>query len=561
MWSAESLTAAGSGAWGRLRPWLQPVYAAASWLYARPRVVLAGLVGVQWLCLLAFALTREHNGWVFYQGGDQISYTTTASLIGDGVLPPTLIGFGWVVPLVPLSWLVGPAFPGFLPFQLAVNVLLLAPVALACVYGLGCRIGGRLLGLYAAVLWVVAPYLAVPFFRFDYHERYVDQILPGALGLTGLADFPSMVCLLVAAYLLVRALETPDWSWAVVAGLAAVVAVTIKPSNSLFLAGAALLLLLARRWRTAVLYAAAMIPSLLLLALWKWRGLGQVPVLAFEETRVAAGTIVSSALTEKYLYLDWDTFRHNMASLREFTYSARVLQWIPIAGTFAVARRSLPLAGLLAGWFGAFLVIKGTAPQSTVESGSFFRLLIPAFPAYFLLFVSIPLLVPTLVRRVRALTPPRPPRPIGHRVLVALAAIFVALPLAVVVAPQPIDAAAPKGISIGPIPIPVDEDIDVTVTPDGESRTLTWTHPDYGPKVFYRVYRTDLSGTDVECSDHRSPDCALKMVLLATTREPRFVDGSPPPESRYRIGVATNFADDPSGGDVIAISEPIPATP
>ena len=40
----------------------------------RPLPVLGGLVAVQWLALLAFALTVRHNGLVFYQGGDQINY-------------------------------------------------------------------------------------------------------------------------------------------------------------------------------------------------------------------------------------------------------------------------------------------------------------------------------------------------------------------------------------------------------------------------------------------------------------------------------------------------------
>ncbi len=158
------------------------------------------------------------------------------------------------------------------------------------------------------------------------------------------------------------------------AGAAAGVAATIKPSSLLFLAGPAVLLLLVRRWRTVLLYAAGIIPSLLLLALWKQRGLGTVPAFALEEARDRGrGARLGAASLDRYVYLDWDTFHRNMASLREYAYSARVLQWIPFAGAFAVARRSLPLGGLLAGWFGAFLLVKGTAPQATVDSGSFFR--------------------------------------------------------------------------------------------------------------------------------------------------------------------------------------------
>ncbi len=137
MRSAETpATPAGSATWDRIRAALDPLFIAAAWLYARPRVVLAGLVATQWVAILAFALTVRHNGWVYYQGGDQIWYTTSAWLLGDGVLPPTYIGFGWVLPLVPLSWLVGPDYVGFLPAVIGFNVLVLGPIALACVYAI-----------------------------------------------------------------------------------------------------------------------------------------------------------------------------------------------------------------------------------------------------------------------------------------------------------------------------------------------------------------------------------------------------------------------------------------
>jgi hypothetical protein len=562
MRSAETpATPAGSVAWDRLRSRLDPLFTAAAWLYSRPRTVLAGLVAAQWLATLAFALTVRHNGWVYYQGGDQIWYTTTAWLLGDGLLPPTYIGFGWSLPLVPLSWLVGPDYVGFLPAIIGLNVLVLGPVALACVYALALRIGGRLLGLYAALLWVLAPYLSILFFRDDYHDRYVEQFLPQALGLTAPADYPSMVCLLVAAWLLVRALETVDWTWAAMAGLAAGVAATIKPSNLLFLAGPALLLLLSRRWRTVLLYAAGTVPPLILLAVWKQRGLGTVPAFALEQTRVAAGTVLSTSALDKYIYLDWDTFHRNMSSLREYAYSARVLQWIPFAGALAVARRSLALGGLLAGWFGAFMLFKGTAPQATVDSGSLFRLLIPAYPAYFLLFASLPLLVPGVLRRIKAGALPPPPQPIARRTLIVVGILFVAVPLVAVAAPQPLSADAPKAISINTILTPVDDAIRVTVTPDGARRTVTWTHPDFGStKVFYKVYRTGFEG-DVECSATQSPECVLKMIELKTTRDAHYVDLSPPEDALYRIGIATNWQNDSAGGDVISISPPIAATP
>ena len=103
-----------------------------------------------------------------------------------------------------------------------------------------------------------------------------------------------------------------------------------------------------------------------------------------------------------------------MDQLREFFLSARVAQWAPIAGLVAVLRvRRGPIAALLAGWLAAFLVVKGFSPRATIESGSFWRLLMPAWPAYLLLFASIPLLVPTLARRLGAPDARRPRRARG----------------------------------------------------------------------------------------------------------------------------------------------------
>ena len=59
-------------------------------------------MAVQWLALLAFALTVRHNGLVFYQGGDQINYTTNAWLLGSGCLPPAILGWGWPFAAAPV---------------------------------------------------------------------------------------------------------------------------------------------------------------------------------------------------------------------------------------------------------------------------------------------------------------------------------------------------------------------------------------------------------------------------------------------------------------------------
>ena len=266
-----------------------------------------------------------------------------------------------------------------MPWVIALNVLVLGPLQLWAIYGLASRISGRAFGLFAAAAWVILPFAVIPLWRDDYHERYVEQFLPGALGLTALADYQSMVLLLVGALLFMRALESRATLDIVAAGLVVGFAVGVKPSNGLFVAAPVVAALLARTVRPLLPFGLALLPVLLTLTLWKQRGLGSVPAYALGETRMATAAVLGLPAVDRYVELDWANLHDNANHLREYFWSARLLEWLPIAGAIGVARRSLPLAGLLATWFGAFLVVKGTTP-STVASGSFFRFIMPACP-------------------------------------------------------------------------------------------------------------------------------------------------------------------------------------
>src|SRR5205085_1430149 len=59
------------------------------------RAVLGGLVLLQWLTLVVFAFVVRHNGWVFYQGGDETFHYSSAWAIAHGHVPESEIGFGW----------------------------------------------------------------------------------------------------------------------------------------------------------------------------------------------------------------------------------------------------------------------------------------------------------------------------------------------------------------------------------------------------------------------------------------------------------------------------------
>jgi len=529
-------------------------------LTSRPLTTLAGLAVAQWVALLAFGLTVRHNGWLFYQGGDQIWLVTTGWLVGLGELAPSYTGYAWPLVLAPITAVTGPNFVDAMPPIIALNALVLAPLALWSIYELAARLAGRAFGLFAAAGWVVAPYVVIPLWRSDYHERYVEQVLPQSLGLTGLADYQSMVLLLVGAALFVRALETNAPLDALAAGLVVAFAVGMKPSNGLFVAAPALAAVLARNLRPLLPFVLALVPALLTLVIWKQRGLGTIPAFAFEETRLAAAAVVGIPAVDRYVDFDWGNLHDNASHLREYFWSARLLEWLPLAGVIGVARRSAPIAGLLGAWFAAFLVVKGTTPLSTVSSGSFFRFMMPAFPAYLLLAVSTLLLVPTLARRVAQRWPHTRPRTLDRRIVAGLAVTLALAPLVAVPLLRPLESPE-RAVVLNTILTPVDDRIDVSVRADGEARVVTWSHPPVGSTaVFYQVFRTPLDGTELDCLDHGgAAECQLEMDVIATTREPRWRDGSPPPNVRYRIGVAANWLDDPDEGDVATLSRPVPA--
>ena len=533
-------------------------------LLEAPRTVLATLAAAQVALTLVLAVRIEHNGWVYYQGGDQIWFTTSGWLLGRLELAPTEASYLWPLVQAPITLLTGPTYVQALPPLVLLNVLILGPIALLCVYGIAARIGGRLLGYWAGLLWVLAPYAAIPLFVDRYHEKWNEQFLPQATGLTAMADFPSMVALLAAAFFITRSLSPQRMADAALAGLLLGAAGGLKPPNLLFGFGAALAYPLARRWREGAVFATAVTGGLLMLAFWKQRTLGELPVLALEQTRLAAGVtpLGVDIDVDRYIDLDIDHWRAQMGALREFFWSARVVQWAPFAGLVAVLRAGrYPIAGLLGGWLAAFLVVKGMSPRGSIEDGSFWRLLMPAWPAYLLVFASIPLLVPTLLRRLRPRCDPPPDGPVRARWVVVALVLTLLLPAAATAASSRVAPPTPAivpWVPSGEILTPVDTGIAVTTKPVGDGLELSWTGGPWRAEVFYRVYRGTLPDGDLRCSTSNDYAwvCYFFGEPLATTRERSFVVPDPQPGATYRIGVGTNWANDPELGDIFVFSPP-----
>jgi len=554
----------------------------------QPWSVLGPLLVVQWLALLALVASVNHNGWLFYQGGDQTFYWTSAHLLSGWTLPIAPIGYAWSYMLTPIALVAGSNILLGLPAVVLLNVLVLLPVALLCVYAIGTRIAGRIFGYWVAGLWILIPYAAIPMFVQRYHEKYVDIALPQQLGLTALGDFPSMVCLLVTAYLIVRALDSGDWRDAVLAGLAGAFAIGIKPSNALFFGAAVLSLVVARRWVQTASFLCALVPGLIVLAVWKQRGLGTIPAFSSNGGGSGSGTRMAAIGADaplaslfspihRYVHLDWHHLHQNIDGVREFFWAVRPLEFVVVAGFIAIGRRSWPKAILIFGWFITFLLIKGTSAKANIEDASFFRLLMPSFPAFLFLLASIPLLIPafTWTRKLLPDPPALSERRAGRALLGTAVVLLVLAPLVLVSAASPQTTPVAVTESEQGVYVPVNS-FHISVRQSGSTVVLNWLPPSSGSTTpFYTVLRspqvqpdpTDPEGRvakeGVSCrrvGSRSSVDCTLYMTRLSATRLTRYVDRPQPGRWTYRVTLSANWVDDPTLGDALVISEPANVT-
>ncbi|MEO5577056.1 MAG: hypothetical protein ABIR67_09765 [Gaiellaceae bacterium] len=133
--------------------------------------------------------------------------------------------------------------------------------------------------------------------------------------------------------------------------------------------------------------------------LQQWGRVGTV--LSLLLVAIAGATLLWSAPE-----LSLDALDGNMALLREYFWSQRLLQWVPFAGVIAIGRRSWPLAVQLGGWLAVWVAFRMPSPSASPDGGELFRALLPALPAYVLLVASLPLLVPTLTSRLGPLARP-----------------------------------------------------------------------------------------------------------------------------------------------------------
>jgi hypothetical protein len=535
---------------GRARAWV---------LAVRPAYALTLLCVVQALALLALAVTVRHNGWLYYAGGDQLWHYSGAYLLAHGHLPPSYVGYGWSLLLIPVAALVGPNLVGALPAIVLFNTLVLLPLALLCVYGIAGRIAGRFFGYFAAALWIAFPYVGILFVEPGYHQKYTELTLPQLLGLTSVPDFPAMVALIAAAYLCMRAVETKLTFFAVAAGLVTGASIAIKPSNSIFLA-VPFVYFLAERWRALVPFAVGLAPALLALAVWKFRGLGELAAAPSVPIRTASSiTDLFNRIHGNHLN-SWAHLRDVLDGFREHFWVARVIEWLPVAGALALGLRSRRGFLLLVPWFTAFLLLKATYIPASVQDASFWRIMMPSYPAYLLLAASIVLLVP----RVRAVPMPAS-RVLGTRarwVVSGVAAAAALLALGVVSFVPRLNDYGTTALRLGDNFIPV-SNVGLSADASAGSVRLDWQPRPTRSAVFYRVMRTKDPHGGIGCAGKTRPasaDCELFMQVPGTTKGTSFVDHPGPGHWQYRIAVSANWLNDPTLGDAYETSPPVSVT-
>lgn len=536
--------------------------------HAEPRRVLAGFVVAQWLATLGVALAVRHNGWLFYQGGDQLWHYVTAWVMGQGRLPHTSVGYAWSIVLLPFALVGGPNLISPLPFIVLMNVLILMPIALLASYGIGRRIGGRLFGYWVALLWIAVPLIGIRYVEVGYHQRYTELLLPQSLGLTVMSDFPSLVVSVVAAYFTVRAIqENEPWD-AVLAGLLAGVALAIKPSNAPLVVGIGLGLLAARRVRSLGLVAAGLLPSLAGLAIWKGVGEGNLPILrngAAGSLTAHAAPVLALSLNNHYIHPSWSYFNQQLNELGQYVWSVRLLEWLAIAGTIGLLRRSVPIGLLFGGWFFSNIFAKWMTPgRGTIADSDLLRQSIPTIPAALMLLAGVILLLPRLPQRLPHV---REGAWGTHRIRVGLTAailvLFFVVPVALAAGlpalsnSDTISYYTQTGASLS-APFGVDAGWKPSVVVHGRRVVVSWRalRP-LGAAMGYNLLRAP-AGQELTCdATGGGAQCILNGTVISATHATQFVDAPPKGRWTYRVLAVASWTNDPTAGNIFVAGTPI----
>jgi len=168
---------------------------------------------------------------------------------------------------------------------------------------------------------------------------------------------------------------------------------------------------------------------------------------------------------------------------------------------------------------------------------------------------------------VRARPAPVQPAVTGRRLTLAVGAAFAVLavlPLGVIAAVPRLHDSGRLAVHPGQTLIPVSASIDLLVTVRGDTAELRWNEAQASTASgFYHVLRTNDPAGDVKCPgrvNNSSDSCSLYTDSVATTRATSFTEHPGTGSWTYRIGVAANWLDDPTLGDIYVVSKPVTVT-
>lgn len=359
---------------------------------------------MQWVITAGVAIASAHDGAIYGDSSAARRVIADASRVANGAIPPTGAPL-YSLLLAPLARTTTNS-ETISSIVTTLTIAILAPVASYCILDIAQRIAGRAYAIAVAAVWLLLPIASVRFFNDQYKSTYVDDVLPALYGLTVHPGYVAMVLSLAAAMFALRATaDVPRAAFA--SGLMAAAAAACLPVAAGIIGGVVLALGAARRWRGLLEALAGIAAGIAPTLIWRHRAIEQAITLGRPS---------------------WNGFQASMANMREFSFSNRLFQWLPIAGTIGMFRLARPAAAMIAGWIAiATLVGPATAPSFT--RGVFLLELVPAWPAYALAVAAIPALLPTLVRRLRSQTTPAPTADVVSRAAVwALVTLVVVIP-------------------------------------------------------------------------------------------------------------------------------------
>lgn len=362
------------------------------------RVFLAAAVVAGWTIAALLSVLTRHDGWVYgTRAIQEKEYELTRELASWG-WPNSASGLGWGAVEAVVAAPFGSAFSEALPPLVLLQALVVAPLASVGLYLLAKELGGIVLARAATVVWLVAPLSAALLFDDRYRPLYTSNVLSQLFGLTTLDGLPAMTVLLWSAYFAFRQLNEGGWVPAAASGATAGFALCLNMTNVLYLVAPLVCLAVARQVLAVGAFTLALLPGLLVSAVWL--------------AHTASGETVSAAVQwalahdvafpddpQGPLSLELARLGEQLTQFREFFWSERLVEWLPLAGLVGAARLA-PLKSLFLGlWLASYVVVKGSASGAPVDIAALWRLTLPAWPAYVLLGVSIVMLVPSLGRR------------------------------------------------------------------------------------------------------------------------------------------------------------------